>query len=158
MTPDPGNGGHCDRYHWEQTLMEVTVYYYLPEGTTAKDLKVDFGVHHCKIAIKGQEPLVDADWHKKIKVDESLWTVERDGDGEHARSVMQVCLTKHVDQNWWGGIWKGDHEINTGECKPENTKIHELDSQTRYHVEKEMFNQRQKQKGGPSADEVVKRE
>ena len=29
--------------------MEITVYYYLPDGTAAKDLKVDFGVHNCKI-------------------------------------------------------------------------------------------------------------
>lgn len=139
MKPDPGNGGHTDSYHWEQNLMEVTVYYYLPDGTSAKDLKVDFGVHHCKIQLKGQaDPLVDADWHKKIKVDESLWTVERENDT--GRSVMQVCLTKHVNQNWWGCVWTGDQEINTGECTPENSKLHDLDSETRKHVEREMFN------------------
>ena len=49
MKPDPGNGGHTETYHWEQNLMEITVYYYLPDGTAAKDLKVDFGVHNCKI-------------------------------------------------------------------------------------------------------------
>ena len=71
---------------------------------------------------------------------------------------MQVCITKHVDQNWWSCVWQGDQEVNTGECAPENTKIHELDSETRKHVEREMFNQRQKQKGGPSATELEKRE
>ena len=83
---------------------------------------------------------MDAKWHKKIKVDESLWTVERENDT--GKSMMQVCLTKHVDQNWWSCVWQGDQEVNTGECTPENTKIHELDSETRKHVEREMFNQR----------------
>ena len=36
--------------------------------------------------------------------------------------------------------------------------MHELDSETRKHVEKEMFNQNQKKKGGPSADELAKRD
>ena len=61
--------------------MEVTVYYHLPDGTKAKDLDVSLGVTHCKIGLKGKDTLfVDHDWHKKILVDESLWTVEREND------------------------------------------------------------------------------
>ena len=46
--------------------MEVTVYYYLPEGTTAKDLKIDLGIKKCKMTAKGQT-VIDADWFKPIK-------------------------------------------------------------------------------------------
>ena len=54
MKPDPGNGGHCDMYHWEQGLMEATIYYYLPDGTAAKDLKVNMGVNHFKMEVKAK--------------------------------------------------------------------------------------------------------
>ena len=64
----------------------MTVYYYLPDGTHAKDLKVDLGTYKCKIEIKGKGVLEDKKWHKKILADESLWTVER--ENETGRSVM----------------------------------------------------------------------
>ena len=51
--PNAGNGGQTEKYHWEQNLMEVTVYYYLPDGTSAKDLKIDMGIKHCRLQIKG---------------------------------------------------------------------------------------------------------
>ena len=137
--------------------MECTVYYYLPDGCKAKDLQVDLGVTHCKIKIKGQDKyLVDNDWHKKILVDESLWTVERDESS--GKAILQVCITKHVNQNWWSCVWKGHQEVNTGECTPENTKIHELDSETRYHVEKQMYDQRAKETGKKSSDELIKKQ
>ena len=62
--------------------MELTVYYYLPDGTAAKDLLVDIGIKHCKIGLKGKPPLwIDHDWHKPIKTDETEWCIETEKDG-----------------------------------------------------------------------------
>ena len=102
--PNSGNGGQTEKYHWEQTLMEVTVYYYLPDGTTAKDLKIDLGIKKCKIQIKGQT-VIDNEWRSPIKQEDSLWCLETDDKGKRC---VQLSLTKHAGQNWWDCVWKGD--------------------------------------------------
>jgi len=139
------NGGQTKEYHWEQSLLELTVFYYLPDGTKAKDISLDLDTFHCKLKIKGEDKYrIDAPWYKKIKADESLWTVERDVNTNKA--VLQICITKHVGQNWWKSVCQGHPEVD-GQWTPENTKIHELDAESRYHVEKQMFDQRAKERG-----------
>ena len=81
MKPNAGNGGQHENYHWEQSLSEVTVYYYLPDGTTSKDLKVDMGTKKFKLSIKGQV-VIDKEWHKTIKQDDSLWCIETGKGGK----------------------------------------------------------------------------
>lgn len=81
--PNAGNGGTTDKYTWEQTLKEVTVYIKIPEGLTSKMLNVNMTIKHMNIEIKGSKdgPLIDADFCKPIKLDESLWTLESDANG-----------------------------------------------------------------------------
>ena len=81
QAPNSGNGGQTERYHWEQNLMEVTVYYYLPDGTSAKDLKIDLGIKKCKLTIKGQV-VIDSEWCKSIKQEDSFWCIESDSNGK----------------------------------------------------------------------------
>lgn len=101
MKPNSGNGGNFEKYYWEQSLNELTVYWYLPDGTRAKDLKVDMSIPHCKIIIKDQT-VIDMPWNKPIRLDDSLWCIEADKDG---RRCLQLAITKKDGQNWWDCVW-----------------------------------------------------
>lgn len=150
-TPAPeGNGGTTDKYVWTQTLSEVTVNVPLPAGTKAKMLNVDIQNKKLKVAIKGGETMVDGEFHKRVITDDSIWTIE---DG-----TLVITLTKDNKMEWWKCVCEGDPEINTQKVQPENSKLGDLDGETRQTVEKMMFDQRQKQMGLPSSDELKKQE
>jgi hypothetical protein len=91
QVPLPGNGGFTDRYRWSQTLEEVTIHVPLPDGTEAKNLEVKMMSKKLVVAIKGQPTkIIDGELPKKIKVDDSLWSIEKDG----GKRTLQLNLTK----------------------------------------------------------------
>eukprot|EP01035_Chromulina_nebulosa_P019253 gene19253-25107_t len=149
--PPPGNGGRTEKYVWTQTLSEVVMNIPLPNGVNKKTLSVDIKNSHLKVLIKGnQEPLIDGDFHKRIVVDDSLWTIE---DGE-----LIITLQKDNRMEWWKSVIIGDPEINTQKVQPENSHLSDLDAETRQTVEKMMFDQKQKALGLPSSEELQKQE
>lgn len=148
------NGGVCDTYRWTQTLQDLQVLVPVPKGTKAKMLTVDIAKKKLLVQIKGAEPLMDGEMHATVKLEDCFWSVEDDGDGR----LVTITLTKTNQMEWWNRVLMGDPEINTQKVEPENSKLSDLDGETRQTVEKMMFDQRQKAAGLPTADEMGKQD
>jgi len=150
--PLPGNGLKTDKYSFTQTLGDITINIFIPTHTKGKDLIVDYTQKKLKVQIKGQDPLINGDLPEKIIVDETLWTI----DTIEGQRVVQITFDKVDKMKWWDCIIVGHLKINTKKIEPENSKLSDLDGETRQTVEKMMFDQQQKQKGMPTSDEMGK--
>ena len=88
------------------------------------------------VKIKGGDVLMEGELHKRVKVDDCTWTIE-DDDDELGRCVV-LELTKENQMEWWNTVIQGDECIDTSKIVPENSKLSDLDGETRSTVEKMM--------------------
>ncbi|KAG1330813.1 Protein BOBBER 1 [Cocos nucifera] len=133
------------------TLQEVTVNIPVSRGTKSRLVACEIKKNHLEVGLKGQPPIIDGDLYQSVKAEDCFWSIE---DGKS----ISILLTKQNQMEWWKCLVKGDPEIDTQKVEPENSKLSDLDPETRQTVEKMMFDQRQKAMGLPTSDEMQKQE
>ncbi|KAG5647934.1 hypothetical protein DXG03_006968 [Asterophora parasitica] len=138
-------------YKWTQELGEVDISVPVPQGTRARDLVIVLQKKKLSVGLKGQDKILDGELCMEIKVEESTWTVVDN------QSVL-IHLEKINKERWWENVLTHHPKINTRKIEPGNSKLSDLDGETRGMVEKMMFDNQQKQLGKPTSDEIKKME
>ncbi|KAK5123307.1 hypothetical protein LTR85_002737 [Meristemomyces frigidus] len=141
-------------YKWSQTIGDLDLTAPVPANLKGRDLDVKITKTSVKAGIKGQEPIIDGPLPHPIVVDESAWTLETSKDGKE----LNIHLDKANKMEWWAHVVTSAPKIDTSKITPENSKLSDLDGETRGMVEKMMYDQRQKEQGKPTSDEEKKNE
>jgi len=66
---------------------------------------------------------------------------------------ISIHLAKAPGSYWWAHIITSAPKIDTTKMTPENSKLSELDGETRSMVEKMIYDQEIKRQGKPTSDE-----
>ncbi|RKP03530.1 hypothetical protein CXG81DRAFT_16912 [Caulochytrium protostelioides] len=138
-------------YKWRQTLTDVDITIAVPKGTRGRDVVVDIKRDQLTAGLKGQEPVMKGTLCAQVKLEDSTWTIEN-------QQELTIHLEKSKGAEWWKHVLTHHPAIDTTKIEPENSKLSDLDGDTRAMVEKMMFDQRQKQMGLPTSEEQQRQE
>jgi len=140
-------------YKWSQQIHMLEVTFTVPGNMKARDLAIEFKRNFISAGLKGHEPVIKGETPHDINVSESTWFLTANPDNT---KTVEIHLDKVNKMEWWAHVVKDAPTIDVSKIQPENSKLGDLDGETRGMVEKMMFDQRQKEQGLPTSDEQKK--
>lgn len=153
LMPNSGNGCDLPNYSWTQTLQEVEVKipFKINFSLRSRDVQVVIGKKNLSVGLKGQEPIISGELCSEVKLEDSVWVLQ------DSKTVV-VTLEKINQMSWWDRLVSTDPAISTKKINPEPSKLSDLDGETRSMVEKMMFDQKQKELGLPTSEDLKKKQ
>ncbi|KAF2212336.1 hypothetical protein CERZMDRAFT_41346 [Cercospora zeae-maydis SCOH1-5] len=139
-------------YKWTQTIQDLDLTAPIPANIKGKDLDVKITKTTIKAGIRGQEPIIEGTLPHPISASDSTWTLETTKTGKE----LSIHLDKTNKMEWWAHVVTSAPPIDTSKITPDNSKLSDLDGETRGMVEKMMYDQRQKELGKPTSEEQKK--
>ena len=116
----------------------------MPKGTRARDVTVIIGKKKLSVGLKNKEPIISGELCKEIKLEDSTWTIglyppsaSIMGRSDGFRGTLEdqerisVHLEKINNQQWWENVLTHHPKIDTTKITPENSKLGDLDGETR---------------------------
>ncbi|KAI5287619.1 hypothetical protein KEM54_005867 [Ascosphaera aggregata] len=141
-------------YKWSQTIADLDLSIPIDANLKARDLVISLTKTKIKVAVKGQDPIIEGDFPHPILVDDSTWTLE--STSKPPGKEISIHLDKVNKMEWWPHVITSAPKIDVSKIRPENSKLSDLDIETRSMVEKMLYDQRQKEMGKPTSDEQKK--
>ncbi|KAI5301873.1 hypothetical protein KEM56_001264 [Ascosphaera pollenicola] len=141
-------------YRWSQTIGDLDISVPIDANLKARDLTIVLAKSKIKVAVKGQDPIIEGDLPHPILVDDSTWTLE--STSKLPGKEISIHLDKVNKMEWWPHVVTSAPKIDVSKIQPENSKLSDLDGETRSMVEKMLYDQRQKEMGKPTSDEQKK--
>lgn len=111
-----------DKYYWTKPLAtdgvdnspEIRVCVPVESNIKAKDCDVKIGKKSLKVALKGQEPIIDDVLWKEINLEESTWEMDED----NGKRCMVITILKKGKWDVW------THLLKCEEVLPDTTITH----------------------------------
>merc|ERR1719506_2835381 len=125
-------------------------------GVKGRDIACKVTTTTLSVGLKRKPPIIKGKLPKLCRPGDLIWTL--DDDTESDGRIVTIELPKKNGMEWWTCIIEGHEEIDTTKVVPENSKLSDLDGETRQTVEKMMYDQRQKAMGLPTSDEQKKQD
>ncbi len=96
-------------------------------GTRSKDLDIVIKAKHIKVGYKGKEPIFKGELCQNVVTDDCTWTLDN-------QKEVNIHLEKMNRMEWWKNVVTHHPEIDTSKIEPENSKLSDLDGETRAMV------------------------
>mmetsp|Transcript_35748 Transcript_35748/g.98528 ORF Transcript_35748/g.98528 Transcript_35748/m.98528 type:complete len:350 (-) Transcript_35748:41-1090(-) len=137
------NGAVTSKYHWSQSISEVTVEVEVEPNCRSKDVEANLSATRLWLKCKGNMVL-EGKLHEKVIVEDFMWYLDDN------KVVMSMEKQR---ETWWRCVLEGDEEIDT--TKVESTRtMDEYDGETQGAIRKIMFDQHQKAAGKATSDQI----
>ncbi|KAL4804825.1 nuclear movement protein nudC [Aspergillus unguis] len=143
-------------YKWTQTIRDVDVTIPVSGNLKGRDFDVSLKRDSIRVAVKGKdgEVFIEGQFPHPIKLDDSSWTLET--TSKPPGKEISIHMDKVNQVEWWAHVVTTAPKIDVSKITPENSSLSDLDGETRAMVEKMMYDQRQKETGGPTSEEQRK--
>jgi hypothetical protein len=129
-------------YTWRQELGDLDLVVPVPKGTRARDLAIVIAKKKLSVGLKGKDKILDGELCQEIKLEDSTWTVGRcfgkrtsiisDLSSTEDQEAIHIHLEKLNQQQWWENVLTHHPKIDVRKIQPENSKLSDLDGETRF--------------------------